>query len=74
MNDLHSQHLQAFYADETSMPSLKPTLDPGTAQAIHDGVGRQLRHFYADLVAQPLPDRFADVLDRLDRATAGDAK
>ncbi|HVL72934.1 MAG TPA: NepR family anti-sigma factor [Beijerinckiaceae bacterium] len=41
----------------------EPTLD----RAIQDRIGTHLRAMYDDLVNQPVPDRFAELLGRLDR-------
>jgi hypothetical protein len=41
----------------------EPRLD-ATLQA---EIGRKLRAYYADLVSEPVPQRFADLLARLDR-------
>jgi hypothetical protein len=34
-------------------------------------IGDQLRAMYDDLMQQPVPERFKDLLDQLDRAKAG---
>jgi hypothetical protein len=36
---------------------------------IGEQIGRELRGLYADVVSQPVPDRFLDLLDKLE-ATA----
>lgn len=36
-----------------------------------DLIGRQLRKVYGDLVAEPLPDRFADLLSKLSATDKG---
>ena len=38
---------------------------------ISDQIGRQLRSVYSDLLAQPVPDRFLDLLKDLDTAGPG---
>ena len=44
--------------------TVKPPLD-GDLQA---HLGTQLRRLFNETAAQPIPDRFADLLERLDRA------
>ena len=34
---------------------------------VQDHIGRQLRAVYDDLLSQPVPDRFLEVLDQLDK-------
>lgn len=41
-------------------------LDPQT----RDAIGEQLKNAYADILSEPVPDRFRELLDRLE---AGDA-
>jgi hypothetical protein len=48
---------------ETEQPSVQPQ--------IQDHIGRQLRAIYEELLSQPVPDRFAELLEKLDRK-AGD--
>lgn len=36
-------------------------------------IGHRLRARYAEILAEPIPDRFLDLLDRLDRAELGNA-
>jgi hypothetical protein len=45
-----------------NLPS-EPTLD----RAIQERIGTQLRAMYDDLMQQPVPDRFADLLGKLER-------
>ena len=33
---------------------------------VHDLIGRKLRDFYDDVAQQPVPDRFMELLQRLD--------
>ena len=39
-----------------------PTLDPDIMEVI----GRELRRTYADIIAEGVPERFAEILRRLD--------
>lgn len=46
---------------------------------VQDHIGRQLRAVYDDLLSQPVPDRFLELLDQLDKGKtevqdAGDAQ
>jgi Anti-sigma factor NepR len=51
-------------------PSLSDNLssDPKLDRTIQTRIGDQLRAMYDDLVQQPVPDRFADLLARLERS------
>jgi hypothetical protein len=61
---------------EKKMPGPPPTtlhpVDASTAQAkkrnpnVKDHIGRQLRALYDEVASQPVPDRFMELLDRLD--------
>ncbi len=44
-----------------------PVLQP----PLQDHIGRQLRALYDDVLAQPVPDRFKELMDRLDRVAEG---
>lgn len=37
---------------------------------VQDHIGRQLRAVYDDLLSQPVPDRFLELLEQLDRQKA----
>ncbi len=43
----------------------KLTGDPKLDRAIQSRIGDQLRAMYDDLIQQPVPDRFKDLLDKL---------
>ena len=51
-----------------SAHSSEPTLDRNTQTRLGD----QLRAMYDDLVSQPVPDRFRDLLDRLEQGGAAE--
>jgi hypothetical protein len=36
---------------------------------VQDHIGRQLRAVYDDVLKQPLPDRFRELMEKLDRTT-----
>lgn len=40
----------------------------GDASAIEDAISRQLRDFYDSVAEEPIPDRFIDLLEKLDEA------
>ncbi|WP_201830570.1 NepR family anti-sigma factor [Microvirga zambiensis] len=46
-----------------STPATDPKLDTGSQKRIGD----QLRAMYDELMQQPVPDRFRDLLDQLDK-------
>jgi hypothetical protein len=48
----------------------KPQLSP----EIQGKIGQQLRKIYDDMVNQGVPDRFADLLNRLDKPTEGESR
>jgi hypothetical protein len=55
-------------ADQQAAPAVPdvppaPTIQP----QIQEHIGRQLRALYDDLLNQPVPDRFSELLEQLDR-------
>lgn len=44
----------------------QPTVH-GLQPQVQDHIGRQLRALYDDVLTQPVPDRFKELMDRLDR-------
>jgi hypothetical protein len=42
---------------------------PGLQPQVQDHIGRQLRAVYDDLLNQPVPDRFKELMDKLDKKT-----
>ena len=48
----------------------KPQLSP----EIQGKIGQQLRKIYDDMVTQGVPDRFADLLNRLDKPNDGESR
>jgi hypothetical protein len=48
-------------ADRRASARLKPQ--------VQDHIGRQLRAVYDDVLKQPLPDRFRELMEKLDRTT-----
>ncbi len=60
-------------ADESTMdkprdhaPAPERPADPGLDRPTQGRIGDQLRAMYDDLLNQPVPDRLADLLKRLD--------
>ena len=50
---------------ESSLPDeLSP--EPGLDRVIQERIGDSLRAMYDDLIQQPVPDRFVELLGRLD--------
>jgi hypothetical protein len=43
-----------------------PNPEPNLDRFVQYHIGRQLRSLYDGLVDQPVPDRFAELIDRLD--------
>ncbi len=61
---------------ETKSPGSRPHMEAGTTAEKTDAklgrdiqakIGQQLRALYDDVVNQGIPDRFADLLNRLDK-------
>lgn len=52
-------HEAAQHAGEATQPAVQPQ--------VQDHIGRQLRAIYEELLSQPVPDRFAELLEKLDR-------
>ncbi len=53
--------------DVNGDPGLEPVLPPHVATYL----GEQLRAFYSHLISEPVPDRFVQLLDQLDRKGSG---
>jgi hypothetical protein len=45
--------------------------DTTSAQAVHLAIGRRLRSYYDQIVDQPIPDRFVDLLKQLEEKESG---
>jgi anti-sigma factor NepR-like protein len=48
-------------------PEPAENAEPSLGGDIRGKIGRQLREMYDDVVAQGVPDRFVDLLNRLER-------
>ena len=62
MKDRKSASAESPAVRETGAASKKPQLSP----EIQVKIGQQLRKIYDDMVNQGVPDRFADLINRLD--------
>jgi hypothetical protein len=67
--------------DRKSAGSQSPVLSDATAgkkpqlsPEIQGKIGQQLRKIYDDMVNQGVPDRFADLLSRLDKPNDGESR
>jgi len=56
-------------ASRSQDPSEEPDgkANPGLGGEIRGKIGRQLRDMYDDVVAQGVPDRFVELLNRLEK-------
>jgi hypothetical protein len=52
-----------------SQKEAKPALLP----QLQDHIGRQLRAVYDDVLQQPVPDRFRELMEKLDRASGDES-
>ncbi len=59
-----------FPAPSDGADGKKPQLSP----EIQGKIGQQLRKIYDDMVTQGVPDRFADLLNRLDKPNDGESR
>ena len=66
MDTKNGARKKADMTGEDAPPEM--TLQPAVQPQIQDHIGRQLRAIYEDLLSQPVPDRFTELLARLDRA------
>ena len=48
------------------MSSTDPPAEPVLERAVQERIGTHLRAMYDDLMQQPVPDRFAELLSRLE--------
>ena len=49
-------------------PRSKPDLPSRRLQSIEAEIGKTMRAMYDDLLEQPIPDRFVELLKQIDRA------
>jgi hypothetical protein len=50
----------------------QPKAGASVQMQVQDHIGRQLRAVYDDLLSQPVPDRFLELLDQLDKGQTAD--
>ncbi len=62
MNDRKSEGRRSPMQNDVSTARKGPQLTP----EIQSKIGQQLRKIYDDMVSQGVPDRFVDLLDRLE--------
>ena len=70
MNHDKGKRLAAVVSDASLSNTLAP--EPKIDRNTQGRIGDQLRAMYDDLVHQPVPDKFKDLLDRLEKGTAGE--
>jgi hypothetical protein len=69
-----TQKKSARHSDpEIAGPGKAAHETPGMVPQIQDHIGRQLRAVYDDVLNQPVPDRFRELMDKLDEKL-GDAE
>jgi Anti-sigma factor NepR len=61
-------------APEASLSTAKPAGEPGLDRAIQSRIGDNLRAMYDELLQQPVPDRFRDLLGELDKTRSAEQK
>lgn len=61
-------HAASDMKEKGSLRKGGSAMGPRTAD-IGEQIGRELRGLYDDVVAQPVPDRFLDLLNRLEKKT-----
>lgn len=57
---------------QSSQPDHASKAQNGPNKPGHDAIGRRLREFYDDVVNEPVPDDFMDLLSKLDRSEGED--
>ena len=63
------QHPPGEHEPPGSQKGAKPVLLP----QLQDHIGRQLRAVYDDVLQQPVPDRFRELMEKLDRASGDES-
>jgi hypothetical protein len=49
-------------------PRPKPGLKPRSPKSLEADIGKTMRAMYKDLLEQPIPDRFVELLKQIDQA------
>ncbi len=53
------------YSDRDRESEAKPVSGPALSRSLQGHLGRQLRAVYTELVEEPIPDKFAKLLEEL---------
>jgi hypothetical protein len=61
-------------APDASLSTAKPAHEPGLDRAIQSRIGDNLRAMYDELLQQPVPDRFRDLLGELEKTRSAEQK
>jgi len=70
LHECASRHGKSRAMSDNNETRHPPTLGPEVMAAI----GRELRAMYADIIAEGVPERFAEILRRLDEPSSKDSK
>ena len=70
LHECASRHGKSRAMSDNNETRPPPTLGPEVMAAI----GRELRAMYADIIAEGVPERFAEILRRLDEPSSEDSK
>lgn len=60
--------------DKTAKESGKPAPDSNEVRARQSGIGQRLRQMYDDVVNEPVPDDFADLLAKIEKSKSDKSK
>lgn len=56
---------------QASLSTVNPSPEPGLDRVIQARIGDNLRAMYDELLQQPVPDRFRDLLGELEKPRSG---
>jgi hypothetical protein len=68
MTDKNNKEPAGFGALPSPKAKLRPRSTTRRTHAIDTEIGNKMRAMYDDLVNQPIPERFVELLEQLDRA------
>ena len=68
MTDKNNKEPASFGALPSPQAKLRPRPPIRRTPAIETELGKKMRAMYDDLVNQPIPERFVELLEQLDRA------
>lgn len=63
-----AMNIQTNHWERGSNPLLNDVVDPNLPAEAQAAIGRQLRQVYDQMLSEPLPDRFAKLLDQLSKS------